>query len=48
MIRKAVVTGALALGMLVPSIAPAATPGENNAREKAESFLDSERSPAPA
>ena len=40
MIRKAIVTGALALGMLVPSIAPAATPGENNAREKAESYLD--------
>jgi Host cell surface-exposed lipoprotein len=40
--KKASVTGALALAMIVPSIASAATPGQDNARGKAASYLQYE------
>jgi len=39
-IKKTIATGALALAILVPSIASAATPGQNNARKKAVSYLE--------
>jgi hypothetical protein len=37
-----IVTGALALAMLVPTFASAATPGQDNARRKAASYLEYE------
>jgi hypothetical protein len=41
-IKKTIATGALALAILAPSAASAATPGQNNARKKAVSYLEYE------
>lgn len=41
-IKKTIATGALALAILVPGIASAATPGQDNARKKAVSYLQYE------